>query len=152
MQLEFHTGSLRGAGTDATVTVVLAGERGESGPVRVDAPLEAFERGGIDAFTFRLRRLGRLRHLVVSHDNTGRNPAWYLLKVVVTSTHPEEPEVGSGCGTGSRPKETDIGTGKLVGYRVCQGKANRCQVPARTGREPEVGMWVAGHAWGPVRQ
>ncbi len=87
------------------MSVVLAGERGESGPVRVDAPLEAFERGGIDAFTFRLRRLGRLRHLVVSHDNSGRNPAWYLLKVVVNSTHPEEPEVGVGVRVGRGAKE-----------------------------------------------
>ncbi|KAG2432966.1 hypothetical protein HXX76_008694 [Chlamydomonas incerta] len=92
-RLEFHTSSLRGAGTDATVSFNLTGERGESGPVRVDAPLEAFERGCIDAFTFRLRRLGKLRRMLLSHDNTGKNPAWHLLKVVVTSTHPEEPEV-----------------------------------------------------------
>lgn len=73
-QLEFHTSSLRGAGTDATVSFNMTGERGESGPVRVDAPLEAFERGCIDAFTFRLRRLGKLRRMLLSHDNTGKNP------------------------------------------------------------------------------
>ncbi|GIL93966.1 hypothetical protein Vretimale_245 [Volvox reticuliferus] len=91
-RMEFHTGDVRGAGTDATVSFVLTGERGDSGPVKIDAPLEAFERGCIDAFTFRMRRLGRLRRLVLSHDNTGKNPAWFLLKVVVTSSHPEEPE------------------------------------------------------------
>ncbi|GLC54185.1 hypothetical protein PLESTB_000832700 [Pleodorina starrii] len=92
-RLEFHTGDVRGAGTDATVGFTLTGERGESGPTRVDAPLEAFERGGIDAFSFRMRRLGRLRRMVVWHDNTGKNPAWFLLKVVVSSSHPEEPEL-----------------------------------------------------------
>ena len=92
-QVEFHTSTLRGAGTDATVFFDLFGERSSSGVVRVSAPVEAFERGTVDAFTFKLRHLGRLAKMVVGHDNAGRNAAWHLLKVVVTSTHPEEPYV-----------------------------------------------------------
>ncbi|KXZ51726.1 hypothetical protein GPECTOR_11g173 [Gonium pectorale] len=78
-RMEFHTGNLRGAGTDATVSFVLTGDRCDSGLVRIDAPLEAFERGSIDAFSFRLRRLGKLRRLVVTHDNTGNNPRLTLV-------------------------------------------------------------------------
>ncbi|KAG2501257.1 hypothetical protein HYH03_001064 [Edaphochlamys debaryana] len=92
-RVEFHTSTLRGAGTDATVSFQIFGERGDSGACRVDAPQEAFERGSIDAFKYRLKRLGKLKRLLVWHDNTGRNPAWHLQKVVITSEHPEEPEV-----------------------------------------------------------
>lgn len=46
---------------------------------------EAFERGQVDTFQFKLRQLGRLTKLIVMHDNAGTNPGWQLLKVVVTS-------------------------------------------------------------------
>ena len=32
----------------------------------------------------RLRHLGKLRRMLVQHDNSGANPAWHLFKVVVT--------------------------------------------------------------------
>lgn len=33
-----------------------------------------------------MRYLGKLRRMLVQHDNTGANPAWHLFKVVVTCT------------------------------------------------------------------
>lgn len=51
---------------------------------------EAFERGSVDVFQYKLRQLGRLTQLNVMHDNSDSNPGWLLLKVVVTSNMPGE--------------------------------------------------------------
>lgn len=45
---------------------------------------QAFERGCTDAFSFRLRYVGKMLKLLVQHDNGGANAAWHLRKVVVT--------------------------------------------------------------------
>jgi hypothetical protein len=45
LQLCFLTSQLRGSGTDSTVHFELHGERGSSGPTKVAAGREAFERG-----------------------------------------------------------------------------------------------------------
>ncbi len=39
----------------------------------------------------RLRHMGRLRRMIVQHDNSGANPAWHLFKVVVTSDRDKAP-------------------------------------------------------------
>eukprot|EP00798_Chlamydomonas_sp_ICE-L_P013676 gene13676-19564_t len=91
--LEFHTSTTRGAGTDATVFFQLLGEKGDSPVQRLVAPKEAFERGTCDTFTYRFRHMGKLKKLLVQHDNSGANPAWHLLKVVVNSTLDRGPTV-----------------------------------------------------------
>jgi hypothetical protein len=60
VQVEFHTSSLRGAGTDANVYFQLSGENGDSEVQRVVAGQEAFERGGVDTYTYRHARLDGL--------------------------------------------------------------------------------------------
>ncbi len=52
-QVEFHTSNLRGAGTDAVVYFQLFGDGGESETQRIVSAQEAFERGGVDGYSFR---------------------------------------------------------------------------------------------------
>ena len=59
-----HTGRGKGAGTDASVRVVLSGSLGGSGPPVLLADsrthLNKFERGNIDEFIIRCRCIGEL--------------------------------------------------------------------------------------------
>eukprot|EP00727_Mastigamoeba_balamuthi_P010665 m51a1_g6220 hypothetical protein (2032) ;mRNA; r:217273-223689 len=82
-RLSTHTGSCRGAGTDAAVFVNLVGDLGESGEKKLVGQGDLFEKGRVDTFELQLRDLGELRRLVVWHDNTGQGPGWFLDKVVV---------------------------------------------------------------------
>lgn len=61
---------MRGAGTDATVYFQLVGEKGEGEVTRIVAPKEAFERGTVDTFSFKFTHLGKLKKLLIQHDNS----------------------------------------------------------------------------------
>lgn len=74
---------MRGAGTDANVTFELIGDKASSGAQRVNAGVEAFDRGNADEFHYTLKHLGTLQKLVVQHDNAGGNAAWFLSRVEV---------------------------------------------------------------------
>ncbi|WIA17082.1 hypothetical protein OEZ85_013981 [Tetradesmus obliquus] len=99
-QLCFLTSQLRGSGTDSTVHFELHGDRGSSGPTKVAAGREAFERGGSDSFSYSLPWLGQLQRLAVWHDNSGaaggRGP-WHLEAVEVSSSR-EQQVVTFPCG------------------------------------------------------
>lgn len=49
-QVTVHTGAIKGAGTDANVTINLHGENQFSGPRRLASSKNDFERGKIDVF------------------------------------------------------------------------------------------------------
>eukprot|EP00047_Mylnosiga_fluctuans_P014195 m.36272 g.36272 ORF g.36272 m.36272 type:complete len:2392 (+) comp5381_c0_seq2:48-7223(+) len=83
-ELEIHTGSQRGAGTDANVFVTLHGEKGSSARTNLRAAKAAFECGSVDHFTITTPRLGKLLRLVVEHDNAGLAPGWFLERIIVT--------------------------------------------------------------------
>ncbi len=95
-KIDFHTSTLRGAGTDANVWFELVGDKGSSKAQQCRAPTDAFERGCMDSFEHRWPWLGGLRRLVVWHDNSSANPAWHLSKVVVTCS--KDGQVGGACG------------------------------------------------------
>eukprot|EP00775_Hariotina_reticulata_P013433 gene13433-13561_t len=92
-QVCFITSSLRGAGTNSSVSFDLKGDRGGFGPVAVAAGREAFERGGSDAFSYNRPYLGSLQQLNVWHNNdgaaTGQGP-WHLEAVVVTCSRDQQ--------------------------------------------------------------
>ena len=73
LQVVVHTSDIRGAGTDASVYIVLAGEQGAS--PRCDlvgahtAVASAFGRGGIDSFTVQATELGDLHTLTIGTSN-----------------------------------------------------------------------------------
>ena len=51
---------MRGAGTDATVSVTLVGTLGSAGPTPLDATRYDFARGGVDRFAVLAPDLGEL--------------------------------------------------------------------------------------------
>jgi hypothetical protein len=88
LQVTFHTGTLRGAGTDAAVWFELLDDAGATtGPVRTPAGAGAFQRGAADSFPLELPRLGRLARLAVWHDGCSEGSAWYLHHVGVQRGH-----------------------------------------------------------------
>ncbi len=81
-----YTGDEAGAGTDANVKFTLIGESGDSGELHLDRKTKNdFERGAKDSFFYKLKPLGKLFKLKVSHDGSGFGSAWYLNKVGVGS-------------------------------------------------------------------
>ncbi|KPP59482.1 hypothetical protein Z043_122595, partial [Scleropages formosus] len=83
--LSVHTGHRSGAGTSAQVEMSLVGIEGETDTHHLldpDKPL--FERGSVDMFLLTTPfSLGELQSIIVSHDNSGGHPSWYLSKMMI---------------------------------------------------------------------
>jgi hypothetical protein len=74
-----HTGSCKGAGTDASAFFQLFGEDGsETGPVCLEGGLDRLLRGSVDGFEVEEADVGVVDCLRVWHDGKGRTGAWYL--------------------------------------------------------------------------
>ena len=75
-------------GTSANVGIAIYGSDGSTGNVTLTDPqLEKvfFSRGSINNFTLCLgESLGTLEKIRIWHDNSGRNPSWFLMQVVIT--------------------------------------------------------------------
>ena len=85
-QIDFYTGSEKGAGTDANVSITLYGKNGNSGKQVLKKTFrDLFEKGRKDDFLFEFLDLGPLQKLVVEHDNAGFNAGWLLDRVEVTN-------------------------------------------------------------------
>ena len=68
MQIVTHSSDLRGAGTDATVSVELNGELGSTprcNLVASDSATDSFARGQTDSFTLQLPELGMLQSITI---------------------------------------------------------------------------------------
>ena len=83
VRIEFHTGDVRAAGTDAAVFLRI-GNR--TFPTPQEHGKDPFERGAWDAYVFMLdppMKLAELRssEIEVYHDSEGRNPGWFLAAV-----------------------------------------------------------------------
>lgn len=85
--LHVQTGMWKNQGTTAQVGIVLYGEEGCSGPISLSdskARKILFARGSSNSFTLALpTSLGRLFKILIWHDNSGENPAWFLQQVQV---------------------------------------------------------------------
>lgn len=82
--LQVFTSDIRGAGTDANVSIVLYGAGGRnSGPLRLENSKNNFERGAEDIFFSEPRDLGPISEVEIGHDNSGPSPGWHLEQVVV---------------------------------------------------------------------
>lgn len=85
------TGEKPYAGTDANVSITLHGSKGDSPTFRLQGSDAAFTEGS--ASTFRVyshKDLGDLEKITISHDNSGREPEWYLQDVHVTSVNSQK--------------------------------------------------------------
>jgi hypothetical protein len=85
LQVLTRTSDLRGAATDAAISIELIGEGSTSSGLQALTPAgpQAFERGSADEFRLLLcQGLGELQQLRVVMDGRGaRHPAWHLLQV-----------------------------------------------------------------------
>ncbi|XP_078692040.1 polycystin-1-like protein 2 [Branchiostoma floridae x Branchiostoma belcheri] len=82
-----YTGLWKGSGTKSKVSVVLNGERGDTGARQLEDPKRRIlRRGGKDSFLLSTARpLGNLMYMRVWHDNSGGGDraSWFLRHVVV---------------------------------------------------------------------
>ena len=91
--LEVHTGDVRGAGTSANVFVTLEGSKGSSSKQQVQGGEGGgFERGGVVRGEIQCQGdIGRVKRLVIGHDNSGFGSDWFLDQVVLyPSSDPQD--------------------------------------------------------------
>lgn len=81
------TGDKFGAGTDATVHIVLFGEKDDTGEVvlktAVNGNKNKFERNQTDEFVIESAAIGDIKKIRIGHDNKGGGGAWFLEKVEI---------------------------------------------------------------------
>ncbi|XP_066299018.1 polycystin-1-like protein 2 [Branchiostoma lanceolatum] len=83
--LRVFTGPRANAGTTAKVSIMLHGATRECGPFLLHQPYSAmFEKGNMAGFVLCTETdPGWLTHVRVWHDNSGKEPSWFLEKVIV---------------------------------------------------------------------
>lgn len=88
-EVQVFTSDLRGAGTDANVTLQLHGSQGSSQPVPLGDNIANFEQGECDVFQIEpgaVEVVGpSLEAITVSTDGSGPYPEWHLDKVLLTN-------------------------------------------------------------------
>lgn len=92
--ISIQTGAWRNCGTTANVGLVLYGEESVSNPIIFAHEYLKrifFARGSVNTFTLSLEKsLGSLYKVHVWHDNSGDNPSWFLLEIVVEELRTKE--------------------------------------------------------------
>lgn len=86
-RLTVSTGSIEGAGTNSVVTIVLVDVNGRKSEThRLDTPgVDDFEKGHANTFLLTDRNeLGTIASIIVTKDNSGKHPDWYLEEIGVT--------------------------------------------------------------------
>ena len=83
------TSDLRGSGCDANVSLVIFGDKGDSGELALDNSVNNFERGAKDVFHLQAKDVGKVERIRIGHDDTGSlfGPAsWHCASVEITNT------------------------------------------------------------------
>ncbi|XP_078658218.1 polycystin-1-like protein 2 [Branchiostoma floridae x Branchiostoma belcheri] len=90
--MRVFTGPRANAGTTARVSVMLHGATCECGPFLLHQPYSAmFERGNVAGFVLCTQTdPGWLTHVRVWHDNSGKEPSWFLDRIIVDDLLLEE--------------------------------------------------------------
>ncbi|NXF10213.1 LOXH1 protein, partial [Smithornis capensis] len=84
--IKVYTGDKRGAGTDANVHIILYGDEDKSEVFHLSQSLEhqnPFERGKVDSFEIKTKKLGNLHSIEIGHDGKGFASGWFLEKVEI---------------------------------------------------------------------
>ena len=78
--VQVTTGRVDGSGTDADVYITLMGTGGKSQPFFLDDPnRDDFENGNVGTYKVSTtKRLGRLTHIKLEHNNAGNGSGWYI--------------------------------------------------------------------------
>ncbi len=94
------TSDLRGAGTDANVTLQVHGDEGSSDPIPLGDNITNFEQGERDVFRgvlFPTSIGGSIQAVTLSHDGTNPYPEWHLEGVELCN-HGLQQEYHCHCG------------------------------------------------------
>ena len=91
-----NTGIWRQSGTTACISIVINGSEGNSDVIHLNRDSKAvedrkgnplFDRGNMDRFIICVEKsFGSLKALQVAHDNSGKNPSWYLEDIEIKDT------------------------------------------------------------------
>ncbi|XP_067839158.1 lipoxygenase homology domain-containing protein 1-like [Heptranchias perlo] len=81
------TGDVKGAGTDANVSITIYGTNGDTGNRMLKQKFRnLFERGHTDRFILEVLDLGELHKVKIEHDSSSANAGWMLERVEITNT------------------------------------------------------------------
>ena len=83
------TSDIRGSSCDANVSLVIFGDKGDSGELSLDNSVNNFERGAKDVFNVQAKDVGKIERIRIGHDDTGSlfGPAsWHCASVEITNT------------------------------------------------------------------
>ena len=78
-----HTSDIRGAGTDANVSIEIHGDKSFIGASRLETHGNNFERGQKDDFEVVGPDMGVIQWVVIGHDNSGLGAPWHLAQVSI---------------------------------------------------------------------
>ena len=84
-KIDVRTSDVDDAGTDANVTITVFGDKGDTGPLRLDNREDNFKRSGGDAFAVSGKNVGAMTHVVVGHDESQLmgDPSWHVAEIRV---------------------------------------------------------------------
>lgn len=87
-----YTARGKNTGTTANVSILVAGEDGQSAVhVLKSTSRSCLHPGGVDSFLITAPEcLGSLTFIRIWHDNTGKSPSWFLSQVVIRDIETEE--------------------------------------------------------------
>lgn len=77
-----------GAGTDANVFLILYGDKGQSGKMKMKNSItnkNKFEKGKKDVFKVATSNIGEIVKINISHDGAGPGAGWFLESIIVNN-------------------------------------------------------------------
>ncbi|XP_035234693.1 lipoxygenase homology domain-containing protein 1 isoform X2 [Anguilla anguilla] len=80
------TSDVKGAGTDAPISLQIYGEKGKSDELRLNNNSDNFEQGQLDKFMIELPDLGKARKVRVWHEKRHPFAGWHLDKLTLMKT------------------------------------------------------------------
>jgi len=86
LQVKVKTGKVKGAGTDANVFIQVYGEKGETERIPLKYSItntNKFESGYLDIFNIDSKDVGKIKKILIGHDNKGFGASWFLESVEI---------------------------------------------------------------------
>ncbi|RDD42008.1 Lipoxygenase homology domain-containing protein 1 [Trichoplax sp. H2] len=84
------TSDIRGAGTDANVSMQIYGDKGKSQEIKLGNNTDNFEQATLDKFKLEIDQVGVPYKLRIGHDNSNAFPGWHLDKVKLENMNDKE--------------------------------------------------------------
>ena len=91
-EVTVHTARGKNAGTSANVSILIAGEEGQSAAHMLKSTSRTcLQPGSVDSFLITTSDcLGSLTYIRMWHDNTGKSPSWFVSQLVIRDVETDE--------------------------------------------------------------